>query len=148
MQGFTCTFCVVWKLLPSSQNLTCLALSCLRPEGAGSKTEPRIPWTGPRATLRGMVLEPSPLRLEEGSRVRLRKRLKPSGITTNRTASTSHFELTCIWAENNSFLILKLAKCWSANISGLIVPCTNWNIHFYSSSLKVEQTSKHLDSMD
>lgn len=86
--------------------------------------------------------------VEEGSRVRLRKRLKPSGIPTNRTASTSHFELTYIWVEKNSFLNSKLAKCWSANISGLIIPCTNWNIHFYSSSLKVEQISMHLDSID
>lgn len=147
MQGFTCTLCVVWKLLPSSQNLACLALSCLRPEGASSKTEARIPWAGPLAIVRYVVLEPSPLRLEEGSRVRLRKRLKASGIPTNRTASTSHFELTCIWVEKNSFLNLKLAKCWSAHISGLIIPCTNWNIHFYSSSLKVEQTSTHVDSM-
>lgn len=34
MQTFTCSLYVVWKLLPSSQNLSCLAQSCLKPEGA------------------------------------------------------------------------------------------------------------------
>lgn len=129
MQGFTCTLCVVWKLL-SLQKLSCLPLSCLKPEG------PETPglatgygWT-PGARAKALALRAA-LKLEKGFSFSPRNRLKPSGVPPNRTASPSHFELTCIWVEKNSFFNLKLAKCWPANMSEIIFSCTNQNINFF-----------------
>ena len=70
-----------------------------------------------------------------------------SGIPLIRTASPSHFGVICIWVEKGPFLNVKLAKCWSANVSG-IISCTNWNKNFYNPSLKVELTSTNLKSVD
>lgn len=110
----------------------------------GSKTQPRV---------RGLVLQPSPLsRSQVGGGIwrppEERAETFRDTHQQNSLPSPSPFELACIWVEKNPFLNLKLAKCQSANTSGLIFPCTNWNIHLYSSSLKVELTSTYLNSTD
>lgn len=152
MQAFTCTLCVVWKLLPSSWNLLCLALSCGKPEDARQQgcTQHPLGWTCcSRLWSGGLVLEPmgsqSSFLLGERFRGRLRKGLKPSGVLLIRTNSPSHFWLICIWIEKDPFLNLKLTRCWSANMSGIIFSCTNWNINFYISSVKTELISTNLE---
>lgn len=155
MQGFPCTLWVVWKLLLSSQNLSCLALSCRKPKDARQQGWTQHPLGQParqqaKVRQRGARASSSQSSSLVGERIQRPPEQRTntlSGIPLIRTASPSHLGVICIWLEKDPFLNLKFAKCWSASMSG-IISCTNWNINFYNSSLKVELTSTNLKSVD
>lgn len=100
---FVCCF----KPTSSSQNHSCLHLSCLKPRVPGSKTGPRTPWPG--RGLRSDTWHQSQracraaLQLEKGF-TGLKELAKILRSTAKQNGHSSHFEqLTCIWVERIHF---------------------------------------------